>query len=62
MVSNRGLDLSRTERLVPELKALLRKAGVRTKVILWTTIAERPHEFSSGECRNQIGICGYEPG
>jgi hypothetical protein len=35
---------------------------MRTKVVLWTTIAERPHEFSSGECRNQIRNCGYEPG
>lgn len=60
-MSNRGLDLSRTERLVPELKALLRKAGVRTKVVLWTTIVERPREFSSGECCNHIRSCGYEP-
>jgi transposase len=54
-------DFNPIEQLFSKLKALLRKAGARTKEVLWTTIGELFGAFSSEECRNYIRNCGYEP-
>ncbi|MPR12644.1 IS630 family transposase [Microvirga tunisiensis] len=54
-------DLNPIEQLFAKLKALLRKAGARTKEALWTTIGELLDAFSSDECRNYLRNCGYEP-
>jgi transposase len=54
-------DLNPIEQLFAKLKALLRKAGARTKEALWTTIGELLDEFSPEECRNYLRNCGYEP-
>jgi transposase len=54
-------DLNPIEQLFSKLKALLRKAGLRTKEVLWTTIGELLDEFSTEECRNYLRNCGYEP-
>ena len=54
-------DLNPIEQLFSKLKALLRKAGARTKEALWATIGELLDAFSSGECRNYLRNCGYEP-
>ena len=54
-------DLNPIEQLFSKLKALLRKAGARTKEALWTTIGELLDEFSSEECRHYLRNCGYEP-
>jgi transposase len=54
-------DLNPIEQLFAKLKALLRKAGARTKEALWTTIGELLDAFPSEECRNSIRNCGYEP-
>ena len=54
-------DLNPIEQLFSKLKALLRKAGARTKEAVWTTIGELLDEFSSEECRNYLRNCGYEP-
>ncbi len=47
--------------LFAKLKALLRKAGARTKEALWTTIGDLLDEFSPEVCRNYLRNCGYEP-
>jgi hypothetical protein len=49
------------EQLFAELKALLRKAGARTKEVLWTTIGELLAAFSPEECRSYLRNCGYQP-
>jgi len=54
-------DLSPIEQLFAKLKALLRKAGARTKEALWTAIGELLDAFSFDECRSYIRNCGYEP-
>jgi transposase len=54
-------DLNPIEQLFAKLKALLRKAGARTKEALWITIGKLLDEFSSDECQNYIRNCGYEP-
>ena len=54
-------DLNPIEQLFSKLKALLRKAGARTKEALWATIGELLDAFSSGECRNYLRNCVYEP-
>ncbi|MBM6584337.1 hypothetical protein ILT44_29515, partial [Microvirga sp. BT689] len=46
------------EQLFAKLKALLRKAGARTKEVLWTTIGEMLDAFSPEECRNYLRNCG----
>ncbi len=54
-------DLNPIEQLFAKLKALLRKAGARTKEVLWTTIGELLDAFEPNECQNYIRNCGYEP-
>jgi len=49
------------EQLFAKLKALLRKAGARTKEVLWTTIGDLIDSFPAEECRNYLRNCGYEP-
>jgi transposase len=54
-------DLNPIEQLFSKFKALLRKAGARTKEALWGTIGKLLDEFSSEECQNYLRNCGYEP-
>ena len=54
-------DLNPIEQLFSKLKALLRKAGARTREALWAIIGELLDTFSSEECRNYLRNCGYEP-
>jgi transposase len=54
-------DLNPIEQLFSKLKALLRKAGARTKEALWATIGELLDAFEPNECQNYIRNCGYEP-
>ena len=54
-------DLNPIEQLFSKLKALLRKAAVRTKEALWQTIGELLDEFSPEECANYFRAAGYEP-
>ena len=53
-------DLNPIEQLFAKLKALLRKAGARTKETLWSTIGELLDAFSPAECRNYLINSGYE--
>ena len=53
-------DLNPIEQLFAKLKALLRKAGARTKETLWSTIGELLAAFSPAECRNYLINSGYE--
>lgn len=53
-------DLNPIEQLFAKLKALLRKAGARTKETLWSTIGELLDAFSPAECRNYLKNSGYE--
>ena len=54
-------DLNQIEQVFAKLKALLRKAGARTKVALWTAIGTLLDAFEPDECRNYLKNCGYEP-
>ena len=54
-------DLNPIEQLFAKLKALLRKAGARTKEALWAPIGELLDSFPAEECRNYLRNCGYEP-
>jgi transposase len=54
-------DLNPIEQFFAKLKALLRKAGARTKEALWSTIGELLDAFPAEECRNYLRNCGYEP-
>jgi transposase len=54
-------DLNPIEQVFAKLKALLRKAAVRTKDALWTTIGELLDRFPAEECQNYLSNCGYEP-
>jgi hypothetical protein len=42
-----------------KLKALLRKAGARTREALWTTIGQLLDAFSPDECCNYLANSGY---
>jgi transposase len=53
-------DLNPIEQLFAKFKALLRKAGARTKEALWTTIGELLDSFPAEECRNYLRNCAYE--
>jgi transposase len=53
-------DLNPIEQVFAKLKALLRKAAVRTKEVLWTTIGELLDRFPAEECKNYLSNCGYE--
>jgi transposase len=52
-------DLNPIEQAFAKLKALLRKAAVRTKDALWTTIGQLLDRFSPDECRNYLTHSGY---
>ena len=52
-------DLNPIEQVFAKLKALLRKAGARTKEALWSTIGELLDAFPEHECRNYLANCGY---
>jgi transposase len=54
-------DFNPIEQLFAKLKALLRKAGARTREALWATIGELLDAFSPEECRNYLTNSGYEP-
>jgi transposase len=53
-------DLNPIEQLFAKLKALLRKAGARTRDELWNTIGSLLDAFASAECQNYILNSGYE--
>ena len=53
-------DLNPIEQAFAKLKALLRKAGARTKDRLWDTIGSLLDAFSPNECRNYLINSGYE--
>ena len=53
-------DLNPIEQVFAKLKALLRKAGPRTKEALWTTLGALLATFSPSECRNYLTNSGYE--
>ncbi len=52
-------DLNPIEQAFAKLKALLRKAGARTKDLLWATIGTLVDAFSPDECRNYLINSGY---
>ena len=54
-------DLNPIEQVFAKLKALLRKAAVRTKDTLWATIGTLLDAFTPDECVNYLTNCGYEP-
>ena len=47
------------EQLFAKLKTLLRKAALRSRGALWTTIGNLLDAFSPDECRNYLANCGY---
>ena len=53
-------DLNPIEQVFSKLKALLRRAGTRTKETLWTTIGLLIDQFRPAECRNYLNNSGYE--
>ena len=52
-------DLNPIEQLFAKLKALLRKAAVRTRDELWSTIGRLLATVPPAECANYLGHCGY---
>ena len=54
-------DLNPIEQVFAKLKALLRRAAVRTKDTLWATIGTLLDAFTPDECVNYLANCGYEP-
>jgi len=52
-------DLNPIEQVFSKLKALLRKAGARTRELLWSTIGQVIGKFTPQECRNYITNSGY---
>jgi hypothetical protein len=48
------------EQVFSKFKALLRKAGARTKATLWDTIGTSLSAFSPDECRSYLINSGYE--
>ncbi len=53
-------DLNPIEQVFAKIKALLRKAGARTKAALWDTIGAALHAFSPDECQRYLTNSGYE--
>lgn len=53
-------DLNPIEQVFAKIKALLRKAGARTKAALWDTIAASLQAFSPDECRSYLLNSGYD--
>ena len=54
-------DFNSIENAFSKLKALLRKAAVRTKEALWQTIGRLLDLFTPTECANYFRAAGYEP-
>ncbi len=52
-------DLNPIEQAFAKLKALLRKAGARTREALWTTIGQLLNAFTPDECQNYVENSGY---
>jgi transposase len=52
-------DLNPIEKAFSKLKALLRRAAVRTVEGLWTLLGRVLDEFRPQECRNYFRSCGY---
>jgi len=52
-------DLNPIEQLFAKLKALLRKAAVRTRDELWSTIGRLLETYPPAECTNYLRHCGY---
>jgi transposase len=53
-------DLNPIENAFSKLKALLRKAAVRTVDDLWRAIGEAIDAFTPNECQNYFVACGYD--
>jgi transposase len=53
-------DFNPIEMAFAKLKALLRKAAVRTVTGLWETIGEIIDCFTPQECENYFVACGYD--
>lgn len=53
-------DLNPIENAFSKLKALLRKAAVRTVDDLWRAIGEALDAFTPNECQNYFIACGYD--
>jgi len=53
-------DLNPIEQMFAKLKALLQKAGARSKEALWSAIGLLLDAFSPAECRNYLINSGYE--
>jgi transposase len=54
-------DLNPIEPFFAKLKALLRKAGARTKDALWSTIGQLLDQLTPCEFLNDLANCGYDP-
>ena len=54
-------DLNPIEQMFAKLKALLRRAAVRTRDALWSSIGQALDAFTSTECKNYIRNSGYDP-
>jgi transposase len=52
-------DLDPIEQAFARLKALLRKAAVRSVAALWSTIGELLDRFAPAECANYLANAGY---
>jgi transposase len=53
-------DFNPIEMAFAKLKALLRKAAVRTVTGLWDIIGELVDCFTPQECENYFAACGYD--
>ena len=54
-------DFNPIENAFAKLKALLRKAGARTRDALWAAVGTALEAFTPAECRNHFSAAGYEP-
>src|SRR4029079_14491532 len=54
-------DFNPIENAFAKLKALLRKAGARTRDALWAAVGTALEAFTPSECRNYFSAAGYEP-
>lgn len=53
-------DFNPIEMAFSKLKALLRKAGARSKETLWDVIGKITDTFTPEECRNYFAAAGYD--
>jgi transposase len=54
-------DFNPIENAFAKLKALLRKAAVRTIDALWNAIRDALPTFTANQCANYFTASGYEP-